>query len=94
MELSERCIAQLEKEGWKHIYEWQDGAGTVYEEHMHQGKVVLLITEGSIDVTIGNELHKLTTGDRIDIPPQMPHRAVVGPGGVQYVVGEEIDGDS
>jgi glyoxylate utilization-related uncharacterized protein len=94
MELSERCIAQLEKEGWPHIYEWQDKSGAVYEEHEHDGKVVLLITEGAIDFTIDGVTHHLKTGDRMDVPPHTPHSAVVGPEGVQYVVGEEIDGDS
>ena len=94
MELSERCIAQLENEGWPYIYEWQDKPGTVYDEHSHRGKVVLLITEGSIDFTIDGVTHPLMTGDRMDVPPAVPHSAVVGPQGVQYVVGEEIDGDS
>lgn len=94
MELSERCIAQLEKEGWPHIYEWQDKPGTVYAEHEHEGKVVLLITEGSITVTLGGIEHVLKAGDRLDLPPRTPHVASVGPEGVQYVVGEEIDGDS
>lgn len=94
MELSERCIAQLEKENWPYIYEWQDKAGTVYEEHSHQGKVVLLITDGSIDFTINGVTHHLKTGDRMDVSPATLHSAVVGPAGVQYVVGEEIDGDS
>ena len=52
MELSERCIQILEKEGFPHVYEWQDEAGTVYPEHGHQDKVTIFITEGSIDFTI------------------------------------------
>ncbi len=94
MELSERCIAQLEKEGWAHIYELQDKPGIIYSEHSHQGTVVVLITEGSIVYTVNGVPHSLKTGDRLDIPPRTPHSAVVGPTGVQYVVGEEIDGDS
>jgi quercetin dioxygenase-like cupin family protein len=94
MELSERCIAQLEKENWPNIYEWQDKPGTVYNEHSHQGKVVLFITEGSIDLTIDSSTRTLRTGDRLDVPPQTPHSAVVGPSGCQFVVAEEIDGDS
>ena len=94
MELSERCIAELEKENWPHVYEWQDKPGTVYSEHSHQGKVVLYITEGSIDFTIAGVTHHLKTGDRFDVPPQTPHSAIVGDEGVQFVVAEEIDGDS
>lgn len=94
MELSERCIAQLENEGWEHVYEWQDKAGAVYEEHSHEGKVVLLVTEGSMDVAIDGTTSTLRAGDRLDIPPHTPHSALVGPQGVQFVVGEEIEGDS
>jgi len=100
MELSERCIAQLEKEGFEHIYEWQDTPGTVYEEHSHEGKVTLFVTEGSIELTLGSAdspertTITLRTGDRFDVPPRSPHSALVGPQGVQFVVGEEIEGDS
>ncbi len=69
MELSERCIAQLEKENWPHIYEWQDSAGTIYPEHVHQGKVTLFVTDGSIEVTISSVARTLRTGDRLDVPP-------------------------
>ncbi len=94
MELSERCIQTLEKEGFLHVYEWQDKPGTVYPEHSHQDRVTLFITEGSIDFTILGVTHQLRTGDRFDVSPGVPHSAVVGPQGCQYVVGEMIDGDS
>jgi quercetin dioxygenase-like cupin family protein len=94
MELSERCIAQLEKEGWTNIYEWQDKPGTVYPEHSHEGQVVLMVTEGAIDFTIGGVTHHLIAGDRFDVPPHTLHTAVVGPQGAQFVVAEEIEGDS
>ncbi len=94
MELSERCIAQLEKEGWHSVYEWQDKPGTVYPSHVHQGNVVLFVTEGSITVTVAGVTTEYLPGDRIDIPPNTLHEAVVGPCGAQYVVGEEIEGDS
>jgi quercetin dioxygenase-like cupin family protein len=94
MELSERCIQTLEKEGFLHVYEWQDKPGTVYPEHSHQDRVTIFITEGSIDFTILGVTHLLRTGDRFDVPPGAPHSAVVGLQGCQYVVGEMIDGDS
>ncbi len=94
MELSERCIQTLEKEGWPHIYEWSDAPGTTYPEHQHQDKVVLFITEGSLELTMGGQTHELRPGDRLDIPPETPHLATVGPEGCQYVVGEMVEGDS
>ncbi len=94
MELSERCIQILEKEGWPHIYEWQDKPGTVYEEHFHNGKVVFFVIEGSLEIRIAGEVKSLKAGDRFDVPAMTKHSAVVGETGVQYVVGEEIEGDS
>ncbi len=94
MELSERCIATLEKEGWVHIYEWQDTPDTVYAEHSHKGKVSLFVTDGSISITIAGNTTVYRTGDRVHIPPFTVHSAVVGSRGVQLVVGEEIEGDS
>lgn len=94
MELSERCIAQLEKEGWPHIYEWSDPPGTMHSEHSHADKVVIFITEGSLQLTIEGQAHDLRTGDRFDIPPQTPYAAAVGSDGCQMVVGEMIAGDS
>lgn len=84
----------LEKEEWPHIYEWQDKPGAIYQEHSHQGRVVIFITEGLINLTINGVTHLLKAGDRFDVPPRTSHTAIVGPGGCQFVVGEEIDGDS
>lgn len=94
MELSERCIKILEKEGFPSVHEWQDKPNTIYSSHQHQGRVTIFITEGSLKLTIEGVTHTLRTGDRFDIPPQTEHSAVVGPEGCQYVVGEMIEGDS
>ena len=93
MELSERYIKQLESE-YPHVYEWQDPAGTVYEEHEHQGKTTLWLTDGSIEMNVAGEIIKLKAGDRYDVPPKTKHAAIVGPDGWIVIVGEEIDGDS
>jgi quercetin dioxygenase-like cupin family protein len=91
MELSERCIALLEKEGWPEIYEWSDEPGTVYEEHAHAGPVVLFVTAGMVQLRIHGKIHELLPGDRFDIPPHTSHSAQVGSEGCQYVVGEVLD---
>jgi quercetin dioxygenase-like cupin family protein len=93
MELSERCIATLEKEGFTYVYETQDAPGAIYEEHTHENKVTLFITEGSFEITLPSGMKALTAGDRIDIPRAIPYSALVGKDGCQLVVGEMIDGD-
>lgn len=94
MELSERCIQKLEAEGFAHIFEWHDAPGTVYEEHAHQGKVALCVTDGLVTVMYDAKKHEVRAGERLDIPVGTPHTAVVGPKGAHFIVGEEIEGDS
>ena len=94
MELSERYIAQLEKDGFSHIYEWQDQAGTVYPEHTHRGRVSICLTDGSITVTLAGSACELAAPSVFEIPVGVPHSATVGPQGAIYIVGEEFEGDS
>jgi quercetin dioxygenase-like cupin family protein len=93
MELSERCIQALEKEGFTYVYETQDAPEAIYEEHQHQDKVAVFVTEGSFEITVGGQTKNLSAGDRFNIPPRVPYSAVVGKHGCQLVIGEMIDGD-
>jgi quercetin dioxygenase-like cupin family protein len=93
MELSERCIAQLEKEGFLSISEWGDAQGTVYDERTHAGEVTIFVTDGSIEFMVQGIKRAFSTGDRFDIPPHVPYSAVVGVNGCNFVVGEMISGD-
>lgn len=94
MELSERIIKKFEGEGFASVYEWQDPAGTVYEEHTHQGKVSLFVTDGSITFDLAGDKREVKANERFDVPPLVPHSAVVGPAGWIAIIGEEINGDS
>jgi hypothetical protein len=94
MELSERCIQTLEKEGFLHVYERQDKPGKVYLPHQHQDKVTIIVTEGSLELSIKGEMYSLRAGGRIDILPGTEHSATAGLSGCQYVVGEMVEGDS
>jgi quercetin dioxygenase-like cupin family protein len=94
MELSERCIQTLEKEGFRHIFEWHDEPNTVYEPHAHKGKVTLFLTDGSLTFDFLGKKKELVAPARFDVPVGETHAAIVGPKGAYYVVGEEIEGDS
>lgn len=94
MELSERWIKKFESEGFASIYEHQDASGSVYEEHTHNGKVSLFVTDGSITFDFSGEKKEVKAGERFDVPVGAPHSAVVGPHGLIVIVGEEIEGDS
>lgn len=93
MELSERCIQTLEKEGFNNVYETQDAPEAIYEEHIHKGRVTVFVTEGSFAITMAGQVTNLVAGDRCNIPPNVPYSALVGPAGCQLVIGEEIDGE-
>ncbi|MEZ4194862.1 MAG: hypothetical protein R3B53_00465 [Candidatus Paceibacterota bacterium] len=93
MELSERCIQTLEKEGFTYVYEHQDAPGAIYEEIEHKDRVSIFVTEGSFEITLSKQVKNLVPGDRFNIPPQTPYSAVVGTRGCQLVVGEMVDGD-
>lgn len=81
-------------EGFPHVYEWKDAPGTFYPPHSHKGKVTLFIERGSIIFNFDHSSILLREGDRIDVPPGEIHRATVGSDGCEFVVGEEIEGDS
>lgn len=68
MELSERYIAELEKDGFSHIYEWQDEAGTIYPMHSHRGRVTLCLTDGSITLRIAGKTCVLVAPTVFEVP--------------------------
>lgn len=94
MELSERYIQKFENEGFASVYEWQDPAGTIYDEHVHTGRVSIFVTDGSITFDFNGKIHEVKANERFDVPVGTPHSAVVGPQGWICIVGEEIEGDS
>lgn len=94
MELSERFIQSLEKEGFDTVYEWQDAPGTVHAEHAHGGRHAIMVTDGSITFEMGGQTKVLSPGQRLNIPAGEKHTAVVGEGGAIYIVGEMDSEDS
>ncbi|MHB8573182.1 MAG: cupin domain-containing protein [Candidatus Dormibacteria bacterium] len=67
--------------GW---HEWSNGPGTAYGVHRHGYIKVLVVVDGSItfvDAEQGTSV-ELHPGDRVVIPADAPHSALVGPLGV------------
>lgn len=94
MELSERWLQKFEQEDFTSVYEWQDPAGKVYEEHSHKGKVSIFVTDGSIFFDFSGKKKEVKANERFNIPAGVLHSAVVGPQGWIVIIGEEIEGDS
>lgn len=65
-------------------YRWSNGPGDTYGKHSHPFHKVIYVVEGSIIFILpdrGEQLH-LNAGDRLDLPKEVAHEAVVGPQGV------------
>jgi quercetin dioxygenase-like cupin family protein len=64
---------------------WSNGPGDRYAAHSHSYHKVLYCSRGSITFVVEGESLVLSPGDRLDIPPNTSHSAVVGPEGVECV---------
>lgn len=94
MSLDKNLLKQiLIDEGFTHVYEWKDAPHTFYEAHKHKGKVSLFVINGSVTFSGGIE-KTVSQGERFDVPVEVEHTAQVGNLGCEYIVGEEIEGDS
>lgn len=83
----------LKSEGFPIVYDWFDEPGTEYPPHIHKGKVSFYVVEGS--VTFSGGIQKtVSEGERIDVPLNIEHSAIVGEKGCRYVVGQEIEDDA
>jgi quercetin dioxygenase-like cupin family protein len=63
---------------------WSNGPGDRYGAHEHGYDKVIVVAEGSIDFGLPgrDELVRLATGDRLELPAGTAHDALVGPDGV------------
>lgn len=84
---------RLKEEGFAHVFDWHDEPNTKYDPHSHKGKVSFYIIQGSVTFS-GGITETIKAGERFDVPIGVTHSAVVGPEGCDWVVGEEIEGDS
>lgn len=89
----DQIIEQFKKDGYAHVFEWHDEPNTVYDEHEHKGRTAFYIVKGSVTFTSGFD-KSFKEGERFDVPPHVKHTAIVGPEGCDWIVAEEIEGDS
>lgn len=84
---------RLKEEGFSHVFDWHDEPNTKYELHVHKGKVSFYVIHGSVTFS-GGITETVKAGERFDVPVGVNHSATVGPHGCDWIVGEEIKGDS
>ena len=65
-------------------YTWSNGPHDIYSAHSHSYDKVIYVVQGSITFGLPELEGKLTlrAGDRLDLPANIVHDAVVGPQGV------------
>lgn len=77
----------LEGEGMVTAW-WSDGPGARMPMHAHAFPETRWVVEGYLRVTAGSDTVELGPGDRLDLPPNLPHATeVLGLGQVIYVSG-------
>ena len=82
------CEDRVRREA-RDVYTWSNGPGDRYARHSHSYTKLLYCTKGSIDFVLddGRTL-SLRPGDRLVLPPNTTHAAVVGPSGCSCVEGK------
>ena len=75
-------------------YSWSNGPGDHYAAHSHPYEKVLYCVEGSITFVLEDEGRSvdLQPGDRLLLPPDTRHSALVGPAGCVCVEGHREAG--
>ena len=80
----ERMLRQIIEQEGLQPYRWSNGPGDVYAAHTHSYNKVIYVVRGSIVFGLpeSGEQVSLEAGDRLDLPANVAHSAVVGPQGV------------
>lgn len=68
-----------------------DTPGFVYETHKHPESKLIVCLEGSMKVNVAGKMYDFGPGDKILIPGNTPHGAVVGDKGCVYFWSEKIE---
>ena len=63
-------------------YRWSNGPGDQYGAHTHPYDKVIYVVQGSITFGLPEEKVTLAAGDRLELPRDTRHEAVVGREGV------------
>jgi mannose-6-phosphate isomerase-like protein (cupin superfamily) len=79
---------QLQAEGFRRTYSWQDGPGAFYPDHTHAMETAHIILDGEMTLMQAGETRTYRAGDRVDVPAGAVHSAKMGPAGCRYLIGE------
>jgi quercetin dioxygenase-like cupin family protein len=87
--MDEKDLAkQLERQGFRHTYVWQDEPNAFYPEHAHDTKTAHIILSGEMTLTMNDRPETYRKGERCDVPAKAVHSAKMGANGCRYLIGE------
>ena len=81
---AQSTLSQLMTDEGLSPYSWSNGPHDTYSAHSHSYDKVIYVVQGSITFGLPELEQKLTlkAGDRLDLPANVVHDALVGPQGV------------
>lgn len=68
-----------------------EGPGAVYDNHRNSYDLVLAFLRGSAEVRVGQQVYHCVAGDKLNIPGDLPHSAVIGTQGVVYLMTQVVN---
>lgn len=80
---------QLQNEGFRHIFVWEDGPNAFYPDHTHAGLTAHIILDGEMTLTMDGKSETFRVSQRRDVPAGATHSACMGSQGCRYLVGEK-----
>ncbi len=88
--LSEDAVVQAIRQDGFEPLKIHDPAGRVYPQHSHATIKLLAFLEGGMEVQVDGEVYARTAGDRLVIPGNAQHAAVVGADGSTFFWSETL----
>ena len=82
-------LAKLRADGWEPVV-FSDPPGFVYPPHRHAETKLLAFLAGSMDVAAGGGTYQCSAGDKLAIPGNVEHAAIVGPDGCAFFWSEQM----
>ena len=85
----EKIASSIRQDGFNPV-SISDPAGYVYPPHRHPETKLLVFLKGSMKVYVQGREFNCSAGDRLMIPGNMEHSAVVGPEGCNFFWSEKL----
>jgi quercetin dioxygenase-like cupin family protein len=87
--MNEKALAeQLEREGFRHTYVWEDLPDAHYPSHAHPILTAHIVLSGEMTLTTPEGSATYRAGQRCDVAAGAIHSARMGPEGCRYLIGE------